>query len=146
MKILVAVDGSASASEAVRVAAGLARAQEASLLIVTVVPGMVGMDLEMPPGLNQELNQALKAQGGKRLEEAAALARQEAGVEAVVELVVGDSVASMLLEVVDREGIELLVLGSRGHGAVSFFLGSVAARIVQQAPCSVYVVKLPAAP
>ncbi|OQX07382.1 MAG: hypothetical protein BWK76_24925 [Desulfobulbaceae bacterium A2] len=145
MKILVAVDGSAHAEAAVRVAAGLVRGATDSLRIVTVVPSFVGMDLEMAPRLNQDLGLALVARGKKHLEEAAALARVAGGIEAVTQLVTGESVPSMILEVLEQQGIDLVVLGSRGHGAVSFLLGSVAARIVQQAPCSVYVVKLPAA-
>ncbi len=145
MKILVAVDGSAHADAAVRVAAGLVRGATDSLQIVTVVPSFAGMDLEMAPGINQHLTLALESQGKAQLAQAAALARAEAGIEAKTLLVTGESVPSMILEMLEQQGIDLVVLGSRGHGAVSFVLGSVAARIVQQAPCSVYVVKLPAA-
>lgn len=52
------------------------------------------------------------------------------------------SVADKVLEVIDREGADMLVVGSHGrHGATRVLLGSVSAKLVDLAPCPVLVVK-----
>lgn len=82
-------------------------------------------------------------------EERALLARQiiEAalarfGAKGEVRIVSGDA-TTQILELVESLPAELLVVGTRGRGAVSrVMLGSVAAELVQSAPCSVLSVRL----
>jgi nucleotide-binding universal stress UspA family protein len=69
-----------------------------------------------------------------------ALARFHAQGE--VQIVDGDA-STQILELVETLPAELLVVGTRGRGAVSrVMLGSVAAQLVQSAPCSVLAVRL----
>jgi nucleotide-binding universal stress UspA family protein len=54
----------------------------------------------------------------------------------------GDPVERLLEDA--KEGVDLLVLGSRGFGPVlRAMLGSVSARVIRRAPCSVMVVPRP---
>jgi nucleotide-binding universal stress UspA family protein len=53
----------------------------------------------------------------------------------------GSAVASMLLQYAKKEGIDLIVMGTHGRQGMSrFIIGSVAERVVRQAPCSVMTV------
>lgn len=55
-------------------------------------------------------------------------------------LVVADP-ASAILDVAERSGADLIVVGSRGHGRIKRFVrGSVSARVATHAPHSVLVV------
>jgi nucleotide-binding universal stress UspA family protein len=55
--------------------------------------------------------------------------------------VIEDDPASAIIDVAAREGADLIVVGSRGVGAVTRFVrGSVSARIAAHAPVSVYIV------
>ena len=57
------------------------------------------------------------------------------------ELVTGGSVSQVLLELIDELEIDLVVLGTRGHGGIKkLVLGSVAEEIVNCAPCAVLTV------
>ena len=60
--------------------------------------------------------------------------------------VVPDDPATAILDVADREGAELVVVGSRGLGGMKRFLrGSVSARVAAHAPMSVLIVHEPGA-
>jgi nucleotide-binding universal stress UspA family protein len=50
--------------------------------------------------------------------------------------------AEQILATIDRQKIDLVIVGSRGHGAVERLLvGSTSARVVNEAPCSVLVAR-----
>jgi nucleotide-binding universal stress UspA family protein len=50
--------------------------------------------------------------------------------------------ASVILEVIDKENIDLVVMGSHGYGPIAgSVLGSVSQRVVQRAKCPVLIVK-----
>lgn len=73
----------------------------------------------------------------------ASLERRGVGCEG--HIVPGDS-ASAILDVAEREGADLVVVGSRGLGSVQRFLrGSVSSRVAANAPVSVLVVHEPGA-
>lgn len=82
-------------------------------------------------------------------EERAKLARQiiagalaRFGAKAEIVIVDGDP-STEILKLIDQLPAELLVVGTRGRGSVSrVMLGSVAAHLVQSAPCSVLAVRL----
>ncbi|MEW6638121.1 MAG: universal stress protein, partial [Actinomycetota bacterium] len=49
--------------------------------------------------------------------------------------------AKALIEYADREGIDLMVVGRKGHGALErFMVGSVTRRLAIYAPCPVLIV------
>ena len=137
--IVVGVDGSASAEEALRFAAREARLRDARLRLVTVwhVPTAAysGMGVpvfdsaaEMEAESNQVLDEAVER-----------LAAELDGVE--VERVVREGRAASGL-VDEARGAELLVVGSRGHGGfVGLLMGSVSSECAQHASCPVVIVR-----
>lgn len=50
--------------------------------------------------------------------------------------------ATALIEFAQRNGIDQIVMGARGHSAVRQFLGSVSSQVVARAPCTVTVVRV----
>jgi len=57
--------------------------------------------------------------------------------------VVATSITDAIIDIAEKERMDLIVIGSRGLSKSSRFkLGSVASKVVAYAPCSVYVVKL----
>ena len=142
MRVLLALDGSASADAARRAVAGLAW-PEASVIHVLgvsepqrVVPMSVGPlapPLELP---DEPPSESLKAVV------AAAATSLQAEARFVDGQVVVGRPASLIVEAAARLRAELIVLGSRGRGPLSsMVLGSVSAEVVGDAPCAVLVVR-----
>ena len=69
-------------------------------------------------------------------------ALQRFGAKGDVQIVDGDP-STKVLELVETLKAELLVIGTRGRGGLArVMLGSVAAHLVESAPCSVLAVRL----
>jgi nucleotide-binding universal stress UspA family protein len=67
----------------------------------------------------------------------------DAGLDAKVKIVnhVGPQPAHQIADIARDAGADLIVMGSRGHGAVAgLLLGSVTQRLLHVAPCPVLVV------
>jgi Universal stress protein UspA and related nucleotide-binding proteins len=63
-----------------------------------------------------------------------------ANVKIVVEE--SPSAADAIVNYAEKNGIDLIVIGNKGAGAVErFLIGSVSSKVVTHAPCSVMVVK-----
>lgn len=169
--ILVATDGSDKAREAVTMAANLAkalgtrltilhvilhglRAEEASRLaeaehLVRRVSAVTMPQMERVPGSMGELFRA--SQGdigqmvsvlGERIAEDAAEGARSIGVDSVSTRVEPGDYAETILAVAEEIGADMIVVGSRGLGRLKGMLvGSVSQKIIQQAPCSVLVVR-----
>jgi nucleotide-binding universal stress UspA family protein len=135
--ILVGVDGSPPARQAVRVAAGLAR------LVGGAVAGVhVAVPREFsvgdPPWAALRAEEAARHLGEEILAEARGLAGD---VLVARELHFG-APADILCRRAKELGADLLVVGSRGLGRLDrLLLGSVSAAVAAQAPCSVLVVR-----
>ena len=139
-RYLVATDASTAGQEAVREAVELAGRSGASLSILYVrhAPLPVLGDPFYQRTLSEEL-----ARGRAIVDDAAATA-EAAGVAAEVDMLEGDP-ATRILELARHRDVDMIVLGSRGRGAVAgTLLGSVSKAVVNGAGCPVLVVRPPA--
>lgn len=144
MRIVVPVDGSEYSMESIKVASHFAKERATAFYIMTVIPPLSDIDLELSPSARDHLIAAMKRRGDEILEKARKLL-ESCGVSYIRTVL--STAASVSQEIVDfagRERMDLIVIGSRGLGATArFFLGSVAANVVMYSPCCVYVVKEP---
>lgn len=149
-KIVVGVDGSPGAHEALLWALTEARIRGATLHVVhawTVPfletlpePWVVGLT---PPGPSvEEVYERLRSAANDVLDASVRAAQEEPGVEIEGELLEGHAVAELLKAARDAE---LLVVGARGHGGFAgLLLGSVSQQCAQHAQCPLVVVPMPA--
>ena len=140
MKILVCVDGSEPALDAVRHALHLHReGLHASFLVATVQEPAVAYELMLTPDA-EVLERVTGAVGARALEGAEALLNA-AGVPFEREIATGDP-ALTLLDVAVRHGCAAIVMGARGMGALrSALLGSVSQEVLRDSPLPVTIVK-----
>jgi nucleotide-binding universal stress UspA family protein len=136
--VLVAVDGSEPSLKAVRWAADVALKFGASLKLVHVIPKVV-----LPPdvyGLKlTDLEREHRAYAKTILEKAIAMLA-EPGLEVRTSILDG-SPAECIAEEAAAADVGMVVVGSRGHGAVArVLLGSVSDRLVHISPKPVLVV------
>ena len=130
-KILIATDGSPSALRAVELGLELAEEEGAQPIFVHVAPTKdvlpvagVGM---VPVSVPHELDEADQAS----LNEAVRIA-EERGLETTTKLLAGNP-AREIVEYADAVDADLIVIGSRGHGAISSALiGSVSRGVLHE--------------
>lgn len=140
-KILVPVDFSEHSARAVQCAADLSKTYDAPIVLLHAYQTL---NYALPEGYVffsaeqlAELTRALD----KQVEKTKALA-EEAGAVSVETKVVMGAAFSEILRVAEDEHFDLIVMGTHGRTGLSHtFLGSVAERVVRQAPCPVLTVK-----
>lgn len=140
--VVVGYDGSGDADRAVEAAAGQV-GQEGTVHVVTAFrpDGRLAEHLRQLP---EEFRFAYDEFAAEKERQHAALATlQERGVGCEGH-VVPDDPATAIIEVAQREGADLVVVGSRGLGGMKRFLrGSVSARVAAHTPMSVLIVHDP---
>jgi nucleotide-binding universal stress UspA family protein len=130
-RFLIATDGSASAREAVAFGLELAAEQTAEVNVVHVTPGL---DIVPMSGFGMPAAQEHRPNAHDRapLDEAVKLAAEE-GIGVRTELLTGNPVDE-IVAFADTIDADLIVVGSRGHGAVvSALLGSVSQGVLHEA-------------
>ena len=136
--IVWATDGSPQADRALEVAETLARDHAASLVVVHVVQHYAtGNGLAVYPD-----EDAVKAKLEQTVQQLA-----KDGFRPSLRIVdhVGPQPAHEIADIARKEGADLIVMGTRGHGPIAgLLLGSVVMRLLHVAPCPV--VAVPAAP
>jgi nucleotide-binding universal stress UspA family protein len=138
-KILIATDGSPSAREAVELGLELASEQNAAAIVLHVLPPMDWTRLDRG-GVVRPLPDELPLSEQIALYEAAQVAEAN-GVDAKVELLAGDPVDE-IVALADSADVDLIVVGSRGRGAVaSALLGSVSLGVLHEARRPVLIVR-----
>jgi nucleotide-binding universal stress UspA family protein len=144
MKVLVPVDGSSHATEGLRIAANFAKYNKAQVYILTVVPSVADIDLELSAAERDRLLESMKQRGEDLLRRAKEQYRHlDPGPVSTV-LASAPSPASEIIALAEKERIDVIVIGSRGRNVNGrFLLGSTAVNVVRHGPCSVYVLKEP---
>ena len=141
--IVIGTDGSPSAQEAVELGIELAEEQGAAVFFAHVAPAV---DIAPTVGwVSPALPHELTAHDWSPLNDAMALAREHE-IEASTTMLRGDPVDE-LVAYADTIDAELIVVGSRGHGALaSALLGSVSRGVLREARRPVLVVRGTAVP
>lgn len=132
--IIWTTDGSSGAEQALPIAKGLAQAHGARLIVVHVKEFAAGR----APGPVNVKEDEVQAAIGKQVADL----KQE-GLDARLQLadVMAGGAAHVIAEIADKEGADLIVTGTRGHGPLAgLLLGSVTHRLLQIAHCPVLVV------
>ena len=138
-RILIAIDGSPASHEAVEFGVELAAEQNAAVIFVHVVRPLdvvpmtcFGMAEARPHHVGEEDRQPLV--------EARSVADQH-GVCATVKLLIGDAVDE-IVACADNLDVDLIVIGSRGHGTLtSALLGSVSRGVVSESKRPVLIIR-----
>jgi nucleotide-binding universal stress UspA family protein len=140
MKILVPVDGSELALDAVRHALRLRREKlEATFVLATVQEPTFLYEMVLPPGADV-LERLSGAVGSRALSGAEALFDAE-GVPFEREIGSGEPAAAVV-EMAERLGCDAIILGARGLGALrSALLGSVSQGVLHASSLPVTIVK-----
>ncbi len=139
MKLLVPIDGSDLALQALGHAIELARAGlEVELVLANVQEPASAYELLTLH--DAEALAEVEVGAGRDLLAPAVEAAQAAGLPVLATVVVG-AVVPGLLEVIEEQGCEAVVMGSHGRGLVRSALGSVSRAMLEQAPVPVTFVK-----
>lgn len=140
--LVVGVDGSESALEAVRWAAREARRRATPLLLVHALDMIGAYATPVGASLIADLEEAGRAEGAEILGAAQEAARQVAAVEVATQVDTGSPAAALRFA---SRSARLLVLGAGGDG-VGAALGSVTLTVAGHAECPVVVVRGAAVP
>ena len=142
MKMLLAVDGSDPAYDAVRATDGLAPAYPLTLLYVLTLPRMVypALGPNLDKDLSLTIEQAMKEEGERLLDRAASLLAPHHGT--TEKRMVEGTPAETILTIAGQVKADLIVMGARGIGRLKeHVLGSVSHRVMTHAKCPVLVIK-----
>jgi nucleotide-binding universal stress UspA family protein len=153
-RILVAVDGSESSIRAARVAARLAKRNEADLLVVSVIqrPAHPFMPTQSPtesmisPTINvrglQDYYKYASKDAQEWIDKVVSIATP-LGVKVRESVLKGaTSVVRSLTDYASSQAVDLIVVGRKGSGGFKrLLLGSVSNGVVNHASCSVLVVR-----
>ena len=145
-RILVALDGSEHANNALNVALDLAEKYSATILILSVLhPVYTLFGIESTFTSPSTLDEVLKAQQ-TYLENVLSGALQKAkeskpDVDISTKIVEGGP-AETIIGTAQEENVDLIVMGSRGLGGIrQLLLGSVSNDVADKAPCPVLIVR-----
>jgi nucleotide-binding universal stress UspA family protein len=137
--IVVGTDGSDSASEAVVLAAGLARSDGSVVHLVTVhreTSGGLSVPIAGVAAADSGVTSALVAERSQEILDQAAALLEGVTVERHAE---SGNVADVLIAIAAEINADLIVVGNKGMDRRIF--GSVPNSVAHSAPCSVLVVK-----
>lgn len=133
-RILLPIDFSASSQAALEMAADLARHFHAELWLVNVIPMFPTTSLpDLIPEATFIQEARTYAEGHLAKCNAALLAK---GVKSISSVEIGNDVSSAILEVVEREHIDMVVISTHGiSGWHPLVFGSIAEKVVKLVQC-----------
>jgi len=135
-KVLLATDGSEYSEAALREAMNLARACSSQLSVISVIevnPEYATLAPQIVEKKEEETRQLLES-----VQECAA--REGIACETIVHE--GDEPYEYIVEEAAKRGVDMIVMGRHGRrGLKRLLMGSVTAKVIGHAPCSVLVVK-----
>jgi nucleotide-binding universal stress UspA family protein len=145
-KLLVPVDGSDHAFKALDLAADLATKDDASVMLLYVIasrelPASVRhfAEVEHIDGPPEWIYEKLVA---KNIVQAALERAQEKGLKKIETSLREGDPAKVIADMANTQGVDMVVMGTRGLGDVrGIFLGSVARKVNHMAHCTVITVK-----
>ena len=141
-RIVHPTDFSPASTPALKKALELAKDNKATLSIIHVLPALplVG-DAYIAPTAYDEMLRGHRAQAEKATDRLVKRARA-AGVRATGTVLESGAVADQIARVAKRQGADLIVMGTHGHGILArALLGSVAQRVMNKAPCPVMTIR-----
>ena len=126
-KILIPVDLDYPevAAKAMETAKSMARADGASLTVVSVQPVVIDESGTPPPDYQPKMDAYLAKHGGE--------------IEGVLKL--GGSISAEIRYTAEELGCDLIVMGSHDPHFTDYLIGSNAAHVALHTPCSVLVVR-----
>lgn len=144
-KILVAIDGSEHAKQALVDATDLAKTNDATLTVLTIVPDpsawLLGGSAYAGAIDFDALERETEREYSDLLDEAVKSRPPEIGV---TKILAHGRPAEQIVEHARAEGHDLIVMGSRGRGEVrSLMLGSVSHQVLNASPAAVLIVHAP---
>jgi nucleotide-binding universal stress UspA family protein len=133
MKVVIAYDGSQDAKEGIKIAQNFLKEAIDELVFLYIVRKREDM--------SKEEEEKAKEKAKKLLEEAKK--EVQGSFKVREEIVVAYSIAEAILHFVEKEEADLLIMGARGvrPDIIRYTLGSTAAKVVNFAPCSIYIAK-----
>ncbi len=149
--VLLAFDGSDIARDAITRAVGLLGSGHRFLALSVVPPAFVPATplspMDAHPTLSDpELEEQVEDEEEQSASKALAALVQGLGVEAEPHVVIGEP-GPTICDVAEQLDVELVVIGSHGHGWLRrVFLGSASEHVLHHAPCPVLVVRHAEAP
>jgi nucleotide-binding universal stress UspA family protein len=137
--VLVAVDGSADAEEALTQAIDLADSEHARL---TLIAGVTGLPSAAYVGLSGPAFAVMQADARSSAEAVLRRARERVPDDLPVTTILTDEpIRPALIEQIKRGGHDLIAMGSRGRGAIrAALLGSVSHYVLHHTPIPVLIV------
>lgn len=136
-RILVCLDGSPAQTAVLDAAAAMGEAFGAKLILfhaVAIPMTLPQQALAVPPA---DVGGLLSDMARTQLEE---LAQARAELVERIQVEIGTAWRAVC-ETAKSDAVDLVVIGSHGYGGIDRLLGTTAAKIVDHAPCSVYVVR-----
>ncbi len=140
--ILIPIDGSPQADEAVRSLHAFSPPNRILLLHCFAIPHLAypGTGMSVGHEFSKTAEQELRKEGTRILKRAASQLPAVYG-EVSQHLEIGDT-AAVILAMAQKESADLIIIGSRGLGTIKeHILGSVSHRVATYAPCPTLIVK-----
>lgn len=148
-KILVPVDGSAVSKKAAQYAIHIAKMENAKLVLMNVVEGVkqggaIGLQAKYGNMRLVEGFQKVKMQSAEKWMSEITDAADQKGIDSKMEILPDDGTheVGVITEYAKKNGIDLIVMGSKGQSKFKRLLvGSVTNEVISYSPCPVLVVR-----